>query len=212
MDRRQEEPEAKAPEVLVSKGSRLVAALNQPLAVTVISGALLFFITSYIQQRYWLAQQNYLFQQQSLQTKLTVVDEYVKSVDELLSAEAAEFTAYESSFKAPQMRGIDDELDAAEKHWDQQSDLQTLKIQVYFPGKPTKDALDQVSSDLAALDCYMMRLGTREVPRGFGCEELKVANLSQKEIIAKGRPIIDKAQGDLLALSRLMVASASGSH
>lgn len=181
--------------------------LNQPFVVTVIGGAMVFLVTSCVQQQYWIAQQKYLFQQESIRFKLAAVDETIKSVDQLVSAYSAEFTAYESNFDQDQQAKIDDELDTADKHWDQEFDLRKMRVKVYFPDPEVQKALDQVNDDLATLDCYMMRLGTKNVPHGFGCEQLRLTDLAQKDLIVQGRPIIDATQEALQKLARLMIDS-----
>jgi hypothetical protein len=187
--------------------SRFLSRLNQPFVVTVIGGAMVFLVTSSIQQRYWTAQQKYLFQQESIRFKLAAVDETIKSVDQLVSAYSAEFTSYDSHFDKGQQRKIDDELEAADKHWDQEFVLRKVRVNVYFPGPEIQKALGQVNEDLGTLDCYMMRLGTKDVPPGFGCEELRLNDLSQKDLIAQGRQVIDATQEALQKLARLMIDS-----
>jgi len=144
--------------------------------------------------------------------KLAAIDETIKSVDELLTAEGEEFTAYESDFDRDHKRKVDSELETAEQDWDKGSDLRKLKIQLYFPDSEIQQAWKRVDDDLGTLDCYMMRLGTSKLPQGFGCEELGLANLSQNALIAKGRPNIDRTEGDLLRLAKLMVDVARKPH
>jgi hypothetical protein len=192
--------------------AKWLSALNQPFAVTVAGGAIVFLITSYMQQRYWMAQQDYLFKQESMKFRLAAIDETIKAVDQLLSAEAAEFTAYESDFDQDQKQEMDRERETARSDWDKESDLRKLKIQLYFPDPGIQNAWQKVDTDLATLDCYMLRLGTRSVPQGFGCEELGLAKLSQNTLIAKGRPYVNQTEDDLQKLAKLMVDWASKPH
>jgi hypothetical protein len=46
------------------------------------------------------------------------------------------------------------------------------------------------------------------MPQGVGCEELRLTDLSQKDLVARGRPIIDEAEKALQKLAMLMVDSA----
>lgn len=192
--------------------TKWLSMLNQPFAVTVLGGAIVFLVTSYMQQRYWLAQQGYLFQQESLKFKLTAIDETMKSVDELLSAYGAEFNAYNLDFPQEQKQEIDNELTTASNDWDKEFDLRKLRIQLYFPDPKIQNAWKQVDDDLGDLDCYMKHLATSNVRQDSGCEELGLAKLSQNVLIAKGRQIIDHTEGDLQNLAKLMVDAASKPH
>jgi hypothetical protein len=189
--------------------SKLLSALNQPFIVTVVGGAMVFLVTGFLQQQYWLSQQRYLIQQENIKSRLAATDEIMRSVDELLSGASAEFTAYESNFSDDQKTKIINKLNAANEDWEKESDLRKLRIQLYFPDKQIQDAWGQVDNDLEKLDCYTMRLPTDELPKGYGCEDVSEKNLNQSTLIAKGRSLVELAQNDLQTLAKLMIDAAN---
>lgn len=189
------------PGTATRKRLRLFVWLNKPFAVTLVGGALVFLISTFVQDRYWMSQQVFLANQtlakQRLDAAISTQEEMAKAVGRLIAANALLVGAHESQLEKKQYGEVIDQHNLLQREWDLNEETLELHMKVYFQTPEIQQAWLHVRELLGDLDDKLTEL-QRFTP--------SKPSDKQTEQIEQCRKAIGTTEESLAALAQLMSA------
>ena len=174
---------------------------NKPLPVTVIGGLIVLFVTNYVQDRYWLAQQRFLLDQARMnrmwEGSLAALDEIGKAVQKRLAASALLIDAYGNGFEYTQLLQSVKQYNQRIDEWDDARQTIKLRLATYFPDPKVGEQWQRLRDDIVELKEGVSQLS--EVASRTSARESQVAIC---------RKFLDKSDADADTLTQSMIAYA----
>jgi hypothetical protein len=139
--------------------ARICRHLNSPLFVTLFGGVLVLLISTFVQDRYWVAQQDYLLRQSRRSHKIdaasTTQEEVIQAMGRRLTGIAVLIAAHEEHFQKKQYEEKRSEYEKSRDDWDNVEEVLKLKVGFYYDAKVNKSWSD-LRTDFLALDTIVM--------------------------------------------------------
>ena len=187
------------PSPAARRGLRLFVWLNKPFPVTLLGGILVLLISTFVQDRYWITQQEFLADQalakQRLDASMSTQEEMARTVGRLIAANALLVGAHESQLDKKQYIEVIDQHNLLQREWDLNEETLELHMKVYFQTPEIQKAWLDLKELLGKLDDDLTELQT--------FTPSKPSN-RQDEMIKQCRSTIDETEARLAALAQLM--------
>jgi hypothetical protein len=184
----------------------LFERINQPLAVTVIGGLLVFVISAFIQDRYWIKQQRFSARQvlisKTIDAATASESEIVDRVGKLISSYALIVGAHEHNLSEAELEEDRQKFNRMQLDWDVSEDLLKLKLRLYFASPQVQKEWQKIEDLLATLD--------EEIAKLFAIPIAERSSKHQKSL-EECRSLITKTEAALADLGSSMDASIRAS-
>jgi len=165
--------------------------VNQPLS----AGVLIVLASTFIQHRYWVAQQRFLMDREDVTVMIETEEQVTGAVGKVLSASAIVVGAHERRFQTEQLNQVIDKYAELQLEWDKGEDLIKRRLRAHFFAPNVDHEWSLVLDTLGELDAAIDRLDS------FGTADSSEPHRDQ---IARCRELITKTETALARLTRLM--------
>lgn len=170
--------------------------LNRPFSVAVLSGIFVLVVSTKLQDRYWLAQQQFLAKQATINKRLEATssteEDMVRAVGRFLTAKAVIVGAHENRLSKREVDAAVDEHNRLREDWDQTSELLKLKMRSDFPTPAVYQKWLMLDAELTVLDEEVNKLST------FEASDPSAKHITERD---RCRALISEAESMLASLT-----------